>query len=105
VTDRDIEIARLLKRRLLQCVELIDMRVFGSRARGDGDRDSDMDVFVEVASADAGIEKAVRDVAWETGFEYLMHISPVIFSREDVESSPMRVSPIMQGIRREGVVV
>jgi predicted nucleotidyltransferase len=42
----DYKIAQELKTRIAQVAELIDFRVYGSRARGDDDEYSDMDVFV-----------------------------------------------------------
>jgi len=48
LTARDYEIARTLKERLSKIVELIDFRIFGSRARGVANEYSDMDVFIEV---------------------------------------------------------
>ena len=49
ISKRDREIAEELKRRLADAVPLIDLRVFGSRARGDADEYSDMDVFIKVS--------------------------------------------------------
>ncbi|MBI5181212.1 MAG: nucleotidyltransferase domain-containing protein, partial [Nitrospirae bacterium] len=45
--QKDYEIAKELKKRLSEVVNLIDFRIFGSRARGEADEYSDMDVFIE----------------------------------------------------------
>jgi predicted nucleotidyltransferase len=37
---------------LKEAVELIDFKVYGSKARGDEDEFSDLDFFIEVASLD-----------------------------------------------------
>jgi predicted nucleotidyltransferase len=105
MTDRDREIAVKLKRRWSERVPVVDMRVFGSRARGDNEVDSDMDVFVEIEHYSHESEEIIRDIAWETGLEYLIHVSPHIFSRDDIEQSPLRSSSILQNIREEGVLV
>jgi predicted nucleotidyltransferase len=105
MTERDYEIARKLKRRWSERVPVVEMRVFGSRARGDNESDSDMDVFIEIERHTREIEEIVRDIAWETGLEYFIHVSPLIFSRDDVENSPMRSSPILGNVRKEGVMV
>jgi len=52
MTDRDKKIAEELKAKLSGVVQLLDFRVFGSRARGDADEYSDMDVFIEVETLD-----------------------------------------------------
>lgn len=54
---QDYEIAKELKRKISEVVNLLDFRVFGSRARGDAGEYSDMDVFIEVEYLDKELEK------------------------------------------------
>jgi len=63
----DYKIAQELKTRIAQVVELIDFRVYVSKARGDDDEYSDMDVFVEVLSLDKKIKEDIADISWEVG--------------------------------------
>lgn len=101
----DYEIAKELKERLSEVVELIDFRIFGSRARGDEDEYSDMDVFIEVETLDKPLKKKIRDIIWEVGFENSVYISPLVFTRYEIEESPLRASPIVKNINEEGVKV
>ncbi|MDI6801083.1 MAG: nucleotidyltransferase domain-containing protein [Thermodesulfovibrionales bacterium] len=103
--QRDYEIAKQLKERLSGIVQMIDFRVFGSRARGDEDEYSDMDVFIEVESLDRELKKKIRDIIWEVGFDNSIYISPLIFTRYELEDSPLRSSPIVQNITEDGVKV
>ncbi len=105
MNQRDREIARELKQRLSQVVTVLDFRVFGSRARGDADEYSDMDVYIKVDRLDKGLKEKVRQIAWEIGFDHLIHISPLIFTRAEIEDSPLRASPIIESISEEGVAV
>lgn len=105
MTEKDREIAKQLKERLSSFVQLLDFRVFGSRARGNADEYSDMDVFIEVESFDREIERKVRDVVWEVGFEHGLYISPLVFTRHEIEETPLRSSPIVRNIAEEGVKV
>jgi len=102
MTEKDLTIARDLKKRLAEEVMLISLRVYGSRARGNAAEDSDMDVCVEVEALDKGIKERILDITWEIGFENLTVISPLVFSREEMENSPLRSSPIVKTIRQEG---
>lgn len=99
----DYEIAKKLKERLSVIVPLIDFRVYGSRARGNAAEYSDMDVFIEVEKLDRALEDNIYDIAWEIGFENDVFISPMIFTRYEIEESPLRVSPIVKNISEEGV--
>ena len=102
---KDYVIAKELKDRLTNVVPLIDFRVFGSRARGDADEYSDMDVFLEVAFLDKKLKQKISDITWEVGFENFVVISILIFTREEIENSPLKSSPIVRNIMEEGVTV
>ena len=105
MTQKDYEIVKKLKEELSGIVHLIDFRVFGSRARGDEDEYSDIDVFIEVESLNNELEEKISDIVWEVGFENSIYISPLIFTRYEIEDSPLRVSPIVKNITEEGVKV
>lgn len=103
MTPRDYKIARELKERLALTVELIDFKVYGSRARGDDDEFSDLDVFIEVASLDRKTKDLISDISWEVGLENTIVISPLVFTLDEVENSPLRASPILMNINEEGI--
>jgi predicted nucleotidyltransferase len=103
--DKDRGVALELKNRLAGLVQLVDFCVFGSRARGDAMDDSDMDVFIEVENLDKDLKERVQDAAWEVGFENFMVISPLIFTRDELENSPLRSSPIVRVIKEEGLQI
>jgi len=103
--ESDYQIAKQLKERLSGIKGLLDFRIFGSRARGDQDEYSDLDVFIEVESLSREEEEAVSDIAWEVGFAHSIHISPLIFTRYELEETPLRSSPIVKNILEEGVKI
>lgn len=105
MNERDYKIAKELKKRLSDVVSIIDFRVFGSRAKGTQDEYSDMDVFIEVEYLDKELKEGVREIIWEEGFENSIYISPLIFTRYEIEDSPLRASPIVKNINEEGVKV
>ncbi|MDO8444557.1 MAG: nucleotidyltransferase domain-containing protein [Deltaproteobacteria bacterium] len=105
LTENDARIARGLKKRLSEVAKLVDFKVFGSRARGNADEYSDMDVFLEVESLNKSLKDRISDIAWEVGFENYIVISTLIFTRDEIENSPLRASPILHNIAEEGVTV
>jgi predicted nucleotidyltransferase len=102
---KDFEIAEELKARLTQVVRLVDFRVFGSRARGDMDEYSDLDVFIEVESLDKETKRLISDIVWEVGFKHFVVISPLIYTRHEIEESPLKASPIVRNIATEGIKI
>ena len=105
MNTRDTEIAIQLKERLSKLVQLVDFRIFGSRARGDADEFSDMDVFVEVERIDKSLKDRILDVAWDVGFNNYVVISPLVFTRDEIENTAHRSSPVVKVIFQEGVTV
>ena len=103
--EKDRRIAEELKKRLSGIVQIIDFKVFGSRARGDADEYSDLDVFIEVEEIDAALRDSISDAVWDVGYQYYTVISPLIFTRDELENSPLKASQIVQVIAEEGVAV
>ena len=105
MTEKDYQIANIVKIRLAAVVDLVDIKVYGSRARGDNVEYSDMDIFIEVESLDKQQKEKIREIVWAVGFDNSIHISPLIFTRSEIEDSPLRSSPIVKCIHDEGVNV
>ena len=101
--DKDRRAALELKQRISGFAKLVDFRVFGSRARGDADPYSDMDVFIEVEGLDRAHKELILDAVWEVGFENFMVIVPLVFTRNELENTALRSSPIVEAIARDGV--
>ena len=105
MTIKDYEIAREARNRISVVTEILDFRVFGSRARGDAQVDSDMDIFVKVPRLDKGLKQKIREKAWEVGLDNGIVISTIILSKDQVEKSPLRASPMVENIFNEGVMI
>ena len=101
--QRDYNIAKELKKRLSEDIQLVDFRIFGSRVRGDSDEYSDMDIFLEVNSIDKALKEKIFNTVWEVGFKHFIFISSLIFTRDEIEKSPLKASPILKNIITEGV--
>jgi predicted nucleotidyltransferase len=105
MTQNDLQTARELKNRVSRLSQLIDFRLFGSRARGDADEYSDMDIFMEFETVDRELKARVKNVAWEMTLETGIVVTTLLFSRDEIENSALRSSPIIHVIMEEGVSV
>ncbi|MFZ5471437.1 MAG: nucleotidyltransferase domain-containing protein [Myxococcota bacterium] len=82
---------------------LRELRLFGSRARGQGDEDSDIDVLVVV---DDLVGNEARKVAYFAGdllTRYDVLVSPFAVSTKHMDDLRSRERLIAQEIDREGV--
>jgi predicted nucleotidyltransferase len=105
LTNIDTDTCRELKNRISTLVNLIDYRAFGSRVRGDNEMDSDLDIFIEVETLTLEIKRKIQAMACELGIERKIYISPLLFSKKEIEETAMRSSGIVRGIKQDGVAL
>lgn len=103
--ERYFSIANKIKTALAKDIPVISLRIFGSCAREEEQFDSDLDVFIEVETLSQQSKKRIRDISWQIGLDTETVISPLIFSRDEIENSPLRSSPIVQNIMQEGIAI
>jgi predicted nucleotidyltransferase len=103
LTKTDRQIAREFQNRLVKITPVLDLRVFGSRARGNAAPDSDLDLLIEVAAITPQLRERISEIAWEVGFEWDRVISTIVVTPDQLENGPMGANPLILNIEREGV--
>lgn len=94
-----------LKKILSKKFNIVEMRLFGSKARGDNTPGSDIDVMIEIAEAGPYIRSQIYDIIFEINLENDTFISTTIFSKKEIEDGPMAESPIYKVIQKEGIPI
>lgn len=79
--------------------------VFGSRARGDAVSESDLDCLIVLDKISKQVDRAIRDIAWELGFENDVVITTLLLEREEFQHGPMSQSTLVANVLREGAQV
>ena len=103
--ERERRTVEKFKKLLAKKMEIHEILVFGSRARGDDTEESDLDVFIVVKELDYETEKYISDCAWESGFPEDIVLIPVAISIDDKENSPLRESVFLNAVYRDGIAV
>ncbi|HHY32625.1 MAG TPA: nucleotidyltransferase domain-containing protein [Firmicutes bacterium] len=80
-----------------------DIRLFGSKLRGDDTPDSDIDVLVIVSRLDRGVKEAVIDVAFDVNLRHDVYISPRVIPEHVFRDRIWKLTPFIQTLEREGV--
>jgi len=105
MNDKDLQIIERFKKLVSRKVKVLELQVYGSRARGDATPESDLDLLVVVEQLDHSIEKYISDCAWEAGFPEDVIVMPVVISLDTLRNSPIRESAFIKNVYREGIAV
>lgn len=84
---------------------VVELRLFGSKARGDDQEDSDIDVMVVLEDYNPVIESRIDDIAFEVGLRNNCLISLTIFGKKEIENGPLDESPLYKRVREEGISI
>ena len=101
----DQKIVLDFRSRLEATIPILDLRIFGSRSRGDAREDSDLDVFIKVERLDRSLREKIYDLAWEVGFEHDRVISTFVVTEAQIREGAIGASPLLAKVLAEGVTV
>lgn len=92
------------KVRALLGPQLVALKLFGSKVRGEDVPDSDIDVAVVVQEANVGIRDQILDVAFAVNLAHDVYISPRVIAQGVLEDPVWRITPFLQAVEQEGVL-
>ena len=105
LAEADRQVAAEFRRQLEGVIPQFDLRVFGSRARGESGRYSDLDLFVLVPKITPGLRTTISEIAWRVGLDADVVVSTFVATYEQLESGALGASPLLHAIEDEGVPV
>jgi predicted nucleotidyltransferase len=105
LSQNELTAVRRLKETLIRDFGLVEMKLVGSKARGDSDSESDIDVVIILRERDWKTDLAVFDLCFELGLEHDVLLQPIVYSQGDFSSSRTKITPFYQAIVREGVAL
>jgi predicted nucleotidyltransferase len=105
LTSNESAALQKLKDALVRDFHLVELRLFGSKARGDSDAESDIDVLVVLEDYDWDTRMAVVDLCTDISIDNGVLLTPVLYSRAEYDSGLTKVTPFYQEVAREGVPI
>ena len=81
---------------------LVSLRLFGSRARGEGTPESDLDVLVLVRSKDPNLCRRIVDAALEADLTYDTNLAPTILTLAEFDRNREYYTPFYRNVEAEG---
>jgi len=103
LTKNEQKALSALKDRIAEAFDVREIRLFGSKARGESSFESDVDVMLKLKKTSPEIESGIDDIVFGINLAYDTFISTVIFSEEEIEEGPMSESPRYKRIQIEGI--
>jgi predicted nucleotidyltransferase len=82
---------------------LISLRLFGSRARGEGTEESDLDVLIVLREKNRALCRRIVAEALEIDLAYDTNLAPTILSVEEYQQNRDCSTPFYRNVEREGV--
>lgn len=91
-----------LKNMIAKKYKLLDFILYGSKASGRDTEESDIDIMMEFEEESRSVRWDIYNMVAEINVNYGCVISPILFSRKELEEGPMDESPIYK-IAKEGI--
>ena len=82
---------------------LLEAKLFGSKATGRDQPDSDIDVLVVVDQNGVEIEDRVLDIAFDVNLKHDVYISPRVIDRSILSDPVWSITPFLRAIAKEGI--
>lgn len=107
LTSTEEEALRLFKGRLQQVFphQLEEVKLFGSKARGDASGESDVDVLVVLTTGDWRDERAIVNIATGVFVATGVDISPKVYTQSQIADMRRRRTVFLQAVDRDTIPV
>ncbi|MBN1225579.1 MAG: nucleotidyltransferase domain-containing protein [Deltaproteobacteria bacterium] len=93
-------ISKQFKEIIKKKYDIVDMKLFGSSARGDYSSSSDIDIFIKLSKVNRKIEEELFDIAYDLELEHDCLIDVIIVP----ENAGIDI-PLYQNIKKEGIAI
>ncbi len=98
--DEIAAITKKFKQAVESKYDIVEMKLFGSFARGDYSRKSDIDLMVRLPRVDRNIEEDLFNIAYDLELEYDCVIDVIVLP-QNIGNNIM----IYQNIQKEGIAI
>ncbi|OGW03240.1 MAG: hypothetical protein A2Z59_07740 [Nitrospinae bacterium RIFCSPLOWO2_02_39_17] len=84
---------------------LVEVKLFGSKARGDARKDSDLDVMIIISSGDWRTSDMIYEIATDILIETGVCVSPKVITKKEYNYLHNIGNLFMKNVIREGIAI
>ncbi len=84
---------------------LLLIKLFGSKVRGDYSKDSDIDILLILKQKDYALRERIYDILLDIDLEFDPKISLKIFSMAEIKKNKELGSPFIFNVEQEGILL
>lgn len=84
---------------------VVALKLFGSKARGESQKDSDIDVLIVLKKVTPDIKDKVIDIAFDVNLKFDIYISPRVISRDILKHPVWKITPFIKAVQKEGIAI
>jgi hypothetical protein len=82
---------------------LLELRLYGAKARGESSDDAELEVVVLVVRSSGEVEDQVVRTAFDVDLAHDVHISPRVLTPEKLTDPAWRMTGFIREIERDGI--
>jgi predicted nucleotidyltransferase len=85
--------------------DVLEARLFGSRARGEGGEGSDLDVALIVTPRGRELRREIHGLTFDTTFHFGVEVEPLVITEEQLRELVERELSLGAALEREAVLL
>ena len=107
LTQTENEAVKIFSERIKDLLNdnLVSIRLFGSKVRGDFSDDSDIDILIVLKEKDYALREKIYDILVDIDLTYDPKISLKIYTEKEMEKNKQLGSPFVLNVEREGLML
>jgi predicted nucleotidyltransferase len=82
---------------------ILDMKIFGSKIRGDFDEESDIDIILVVRNRNLRVREYISEIASDLNLEFDCMLSPLIYTKAEYNRNRRFKNLFAENLTKEGI--
>ena len=105
ITIEEKKALRKLKEMVSRKYKLLEFILYGSKVTGNDTEESDIDLMIELEEETIDVRWNIYKMVAQVNIDFGCVISPILFSRGELEKGPMKESPIYRRVQEKGISI